>query len=89
MMNLENVTIHQFRGLRDLELKDLGRINLLVGINNSGKTSVIEALSIIQVYYNSNLSIAIYVSGGTDLIKNLKAKLTVLETFPRTSPDDH
>lgn len=46
MMNLENVTIHQFRGLRDLELKDLGRINLLVGINNSGKTSVLEALSV-------------------------------------------
>ena len=46
MMNLENVTIHQFRGLRDLELKNLGRINLFVGINNSGKTSVLEALSV-------------------------------------------
>ncbi|MDK2411478.1 AAA family ATPase [Aphanizomenon sp. PH219] len=46
MSNLENVTIHQFRGLRDLELRDLGRINLLVGINNSGKTSVLEALSV-------------------------------------------
>lgn len=44
--NLESITIHQFRGLRDLELKDLGNINLLVGINNSGKTSVLEALSI-------------------------------------------
>jgi AAA15 family ATPase/GTPase len=46
MSNLQSITIHQFRGLRDLELKDLGRINLLVGINNSGKTSVLEALSI-------------------------------------------
>lgn len=46
MKNLDSVTIHQFRGLRDLELKDLGRVNLLVGINNSGKTSVLEALSI-------------------------------------------
>lgn len=46
MSNLESITIHQFRGLRDLELKDLGRINLLVGINNSGKTSVLEALEI-------------------------------------------
>jgi AAA15 family ATPase/GTPase len=46
MNNLESVTIHQFRGLRDLELKDLGRINLLVGLNNSGKTSVLEALSV-------------------------------------------
>ena len=46
MRNLENITIHQFRGLKELELKNLGQINLLVGINNSGKTSVLEALSI-------------------------------------------
>lgn len=46
MKSLDSITIHQFRGLRDLELKDLGRINLLVGINNSGKTSVLEALDI-------------------------------------------
>jgi len=44
--SLKSVKIHQFRGLRDLELKDLGQINLFVGINNSGKTSVLEALSI-------------------------------------------
>ncbi len=44
--NLSNITIHQFRGLKELELKDLGQINLLVGVNNSGKTSVLEALSI-------------------------------------------
>ena len=44
--SLESIKIHQFRGLRDLELKDIGPINLLVGINNSGKTSVLEALSI-------------------------------------------
>lgn len=48
--NLENITIHQFRGLKALELKELGQINLLVGVNNSGKTSVLEALSI---YCNS------------------------------------
>lgn len=44
--SLESITIHKFRGIRDLELKGLGHINLLVGINNSGKTSVLEALSI-------------------------------------------
>jgi len=45
MRNLENLTIHQFRGLRDLTLQSLGQINLLVGVNNSGKTSVLEAIS--------------------------------------------
>jgi len=42
---LESLTIHRFRGLRDLELSGLGNINLFVGENNSGKTSVLEAVS--------------------------------------------
>jgi hypothetical protein len=43
---LENLSVHQFRGLRNLELRDLGRVNILVGPNNSGKTSVLEAVSV-------------------------------------------
>jgi len=42
----EKVFIDGFRGLRNLELDGLGPINILVGGNNSGKTSVLEALSI-------------------------------------------
>ncbi len=44
--SLESITIHQFRGLQELKLENLGQINLLVGVNNSGKTSVLEALTI-------------------------------------------
>lgn len=43
---LDSFTVGAFRGLRDLTLENLGRINLLVGQNNSGKTSVLEALAI-------------------------------------------
>jgi ABC-type Na+ transport system ATPase subunit NatA len=43
---LDSFTIGAFRGLRDLTLDHLGRINLLVGKNNSGKTSVLEVLAI-------------------------------------------
>ncbi|MFM7437877.1 MAG: AAA family ATPase [Snowella sp.] len=46
MRNLERLEIDRFRGLRGLKLENLGLINLLVGINNSGKTSVLEALEI-------------------------------------------
>jgi hypothetical protein len=45
MLPLESLTIHQFRGLRDVELRGLGRFNVLVGLNNSGKTSVLEAIA--------------------------------------------
>lgn len=45
--SLDNVKIDGFRGLRNLGLDGLGLINILVGENNSGKTSVLEALSIL------------------------------------------
>lgn len=45
--SFDNVSIHGFRGLRQLRLENLGRINLLVGENNCGKTSVLEAMSIL------------------------------------------
>ena len=43
----DRVKIDRFRGLRQMELLELGRINILVGPNNSGKTSVLEALAIL------------------------------------------
>lgn len=40
------IRISCYRGLRDIKLKDLGQINVLVGDNNCGKTSVLEAIQL-------------------------------------------
>jgi hypothetical protein len=45
-----SIRIQNFRGIEDLEIKDLGRINLLVGANNVGKTSVLEALALLRMH---------------------------------------
>ncbi|MDJ1180802.1 AAA family ATPase [Roseofilum sp. BLCC_M91] len=44
---LRSVKIENFRGLQSLELPDLGRLNLLVGANNCGKTSILEAIQLL------------------------------------------
>jgi predicted ATPase len=41
---LQSFHIRSFRGLKNVSLENLGRINLLVGENNTGKTSVLESL---------------------------------------------
>lgn len=46
MLPISELEVTQYRGLRDFSLKGLGRVNLLVGRNNSGKTSVLEAISL-------------------------------------------
>lgn len=45
--SLDTIEIHGFRGLKRLRLENLGLINILVGENNSGKTSVLEAITIL------------------------------------------
>jgi hypothetical protein len=44
MRHIDDFTIHRFRGMREAKFEATGQINLLVGGNNSGKTSVLEAL---------------------------------------------
>lgn len=44
---LSSLTIKGYRGLERFEMSGLGRINLLVGTNNSGKTSVLEAIHLL------------------------------------------
>jgi AAA domain, putative AbiEii toxin, Type IV TA system len=46
MLPLTALEVARYRGLRDFSLRGLGRVNLLVGPNNSGKTSVLEAISL-------------------------------------------
>jgi predicted ATP-dependent endonuclease of OLD family len=43
---LQSLKIEGFRGFQNFEMANLGRINLLVGKNNSGKTSILEAILI-------------------------------------------
>lgn len=43
---LDSLHIKNFRMLEDFEVKKLGRLNLIVGKNNSGKSTVLEALRV-------------------------------------------
>jgi predicted ATPase len=41
---IHSLSIANYRGFSHFEMNGLGRVNLLVGTNNSGKTSILEAL---------------------------------------------
>jgi hypothetical protein len=43
---LNSLEIRNFRAFRDLNIEQLGRVNLVVGKNNVGKTSLLEALQL-------------------------------------------
>ena len=54
MAGLDKLYIDSFRGINDLYLEHLCPINLIVGNNNCGKTSVLEAVEFLR-FYNSGL----------------------------------
>src|SRR5437660_11295964 len=45
---ISSIQIRGYRGFEGFEMSGLERINLLVGTNNSGKTSVLEAIYILM-----------------------------------------
>ena len=52
---LNSLAIKNFRMLEDFQVPKLGRVNLIVGKNNSGKSTVLEALRIYAGNANRNL----------------------------------
>ena len=47
MAFLKSIEINQFRGIQQLAVSDLSNINLIVGDNNSGKTTFLEAIELL------------------------------------------
>jgi AAA15 family ATPase/GTPase len=87
-MQFRRVSIKAFRGIQDLEFYDLGRINLLVGQNNCGKTSVLEAMHVLgncraeygMFPYTSRLNLQEYI--------NQIPKLSLSEILKYYIPDE-
>ena len=61
---LRSFEVKNFRALGDLKVAKLGRVNLIVGKNNSGKSSVLEALQIFAG--NGNLQLLESIAAGHD-----------------------
>ena len=48
MAKINNISINSFRGICNLSVDDLSHVNLIVGDNNCGKTSILEALQLLR-----------------------------------------
>lgn len=66
---LKSIQIQNFRILNQLSLQDLHRINLIAGLNSSGKTSLLEAVFLLSGAGNAQLLMNPYIMRG--LIPNI------------------
>jgi len=58
-MVFTSIKINDFRGIKSCEIEDLSRVNLFIGKNNSGKSSILEAVFLLVggVYPQSSINI--------------------------------
>lgn len=78
MAFIENICIERFRGIRSLKMDGLRQVNLVVGDNNCGKTSVLEAIQLLRtsaslanVYRIARQRDILSVQGSNSIFDNL------------------
>lgn len=64
-MRFKNVSIKGFRGLKDCSIDNLSRVNVFLGQNNSGKSSILEAIFLLCGMHAPQLVLTI------DLLRHL------------------
>lgn len=70
------ITIQGFRSVRHAERLKLGRINVLVGANGSGKSNLFHALALLQAVSRGHLQRYVRRSGGAEWLLHFGAEET-------------
>ena len=81
---LQAVRMRKFRGFNDLKIENMARINLVTGRNNSGKTSLLEALFLLAGAGNPHLTLNVNVARGMNLAQGNPESInpeSIHETF--------
>lgn len=59
MEGFKNIDIKNFRGIKHLSIDDFSRVNVFLGQNNSGKSSVLEAIFLLAGMSNPDLPLSL------------------------------
>ena len=87
---VEKFKAMHFRGLNNLELDDFSKINVFVGANNSGKTSLLEALKLMSTPDNMGQVVRIALQRAQDSAEAKKKNIVnyVLSVFQKIKDEE-
>jgi predicted ATPase len=69
-MAMKKIKISNFKSFKDLEV-ELGKFNVLIGPNASGKSNFIEVFKFLRDIVNHGLENAISIQGGIEYLRNI------------------
>jgi len=70
-MAITNLTVSNFKSFKHLDLK-LGRFNVVIGANASGKSNFVEIFKFLKTLERENLDDAVSLHGGATALTNLR-----------------
>lgn len=76
---LRSLKIENFRCFQTFELQQLGKLNLLVGTNNSGKTSILEAVQILTSQFKLETLREVMTERGEDIWTEERSRVSELD----------
>jgi predicted ATPase len=73
MIKIEQIKINNFKVFKDTSVKNLSRLNVFVGPNGSGKTSLFNLFGFLKDALHTNVTVAVNKNGGFDEIVSRNA----------------
>ena len=89
-MILKKLYIHNYKSFYDTTI-ELGKFNIIIGENNSGKSNIIDVLEFIDIAMSKDIERAISDKGGYDNLKNYttdEEKIIIRATFDKSHIKD-
>ncbi len=57
MAMITEIEVKNFRGIREAEIKDLGQVNIFIGRNGAGKSTILEAIYLASAWCNGEIKL--------------------------------
>ena len=80
---ISELLIEKYRGLRNLKLEELGKVNIIAGENNTGKTSILEVIESLESPNNLR---AWRLIGRREVVNSPRISTTVYDTMKSLFP---
>lgn len=77
-MAIQRIRARNFKSFRSLDLR-LGRFNVVIGANASGKSNLISILGFLRAIPQTGLLSAVRAQGGLALLGNIRSRTSVVE----------
>ena len=75
-MKIEQLTIKNFKSLKDIEMRDIPNFCVIVGANGAGKSTLFNVFGFLQEAINSNVHNALVKQGGSKGLAEVRSRNT-------------